>query len=242
MQRRDVLMGSGAAFSLILAGCAGDDAEDVEGGTRDDDNGTGDDNGSSGSADLEIVDHDLVVEEGAFSTDIYVAATVENSGDEPSGDIELQADWYDSDGNYLDNDAGRLTSLEAGETWSARVYHHGSGTEDVEDYELEGEFDEDAHEPADGLTLADSTMEVRDDELVVEGEIENETGEEQSYVEIVAKVYDEDGVALGDEWTNVTDLRADETWAFDVEYFSADIRNRIDEAEDHDILIKDSSW
>lgn len=53
-----------------------------------------------------------------------------------------------------------------------------------------------------------SENEFEEMEVFVEGEVENESGEDQSYVEVVATIYDEDGVVLGDEWDNVTDLRA----------------------------------
>ncbi|WP_241431450.1 FxLYD domain-containing protein [Natrialba hulunbeirensis] len=246
VNRRKFLLGSSVALSTALAGCASDGTEEVEGGTRDEnggENGSGNgDTESSESADVEILDSELVIEPGSWSTDVYVEATVENSGEVPSGDIELQADWYDEDGNYLDNDNARLTSLKDGETWLARIYFLGTDAEDVDDYELEGEFDEDDYEPTEGLSLADSNMEVQADELTVEGEVENNTGEEQSYVEVVATIYDDDGNVLGDQWTNVTDLRDGETWAFDFDYSSRDVRDRAQDAADHEILVKDSAW
>lgn len=269
MERRHFLIGTGTVLSTIVAGCT-EDSEEVDGGTRDDngdetdepedDNGDGgsgesdetdeseddEDDEDIGEADLEIVDHELVVEEGDFTTDVFVEVTVDNTGDAPSGDVELQVDWYDADGNYLDNDTGRLTTLGAGETWSARVYHLGTAAEDIDDYEIEGEFAEEAYEPPEGISLVESSMEViegdYDDELVVEGLVENDSGEDQPYVEVVATIYNANGVVLGDEWTNVTDLRDGDTWAFEFDYFSPDVRNRTDEAADHDILIKTSRW
>lgn len=238
VNRRKFLLGSSVALTSALAGCASDGTEEVEGGTRDE-NGNAE---SNESADIEILDSELVIEAGSWPTDVYVEVTVENSGDVPSGDINLQADWYDEDGNYLDNDNARLTALKDGETWLARVYFLGTDAEDIEDYELEGEFSEDDYEPTEGLSLANSNMEVQGDELTVEGEVENNTGEEQSYVEVVATIYDEDGNVLGDQWTNVTDLRDGETWAFDFDYFSRDVRNRAQDAADHEILVKGSAW
>jgi len=247
VNRRSLLVGVGTSFTALVAGCTG--SSDVEGGSREDDGSDDPENteGSSESAELEIGDHELVVEEGDFSTDVYVEATVENTGEVPSGDIELQADWYNSDGNYLDNDTGRLASLGAGETWAARVYHLGTGAEDIDDYEIEGEYAEDAYEEPEGVSLVESSMSVEegdlgDLEVIVEGRVENETDEDQSYVEVMATIYNDSGHVLGDDWTNVTDLRAGETWAFDFSSFSAPIRNRADQATDHNIRIKTSSW
>lgn len=247
-----------AGISLIaLAGCTSSSTEDVEGGTRDNESTNesntessnesntadaedteGDDDENEGTPALEIIEHELVVEEGEFSTDVYVEALIENSGDAPSGNIELQADWYNADGNYLDNSRNWLVSLGAGESWEARIYHLGSNSETVDDYELEGEFTEEpaAINPA-GLELLDSEMQVGENEVVVTGEIENTSGEIQNYVAATAKIYDEDGLVLGDNFTNVSDLRAGETWAFEVSWHG---RDRVDRAASHEVLTADT--
>ncbi|MFL9708868.1 FxLYD domain-containing protein, partial [Aeromonas veronii] len=76
-----------------------------------------------------------------ISTDVFVEALVENTGDGPSGDANVEVDWYNEGGNFLDNDSSRLASLPAGETWEARVNFLGSGGEEVDDFEIDGEFD-----------------------------------------------------------------------------------------------------
>lgn len=259
-----LLTSGGVALSALFAGCSSDstnDTEEMDGGTRDDgENGNengeienGNENGGDGNgdtttesaetADLKIVDHELVVEEGHFET--YVEATVENSGSVPSGSLELQASWYDSDGNYLNNDTGRLKSLGDGETWAARVYCIKTNAESIADYEIEGEFSEDAYKPAEDLTLVDSSMNVTEnewgeEELAIEGEVRNESDNNQDYVEAIAKVYNGDGNVLGDEYANVTDLRAGETWSFSFDHFFEDVSDRLDEVAEHKILLKNS--
>lgn len=248
MNRRRLLYSSGLIMASTLAGCTGNDSEEAEGGTRDS-NSSGDDNNNTtdnketnensttdeGTPAVEIVDHELVVDEGDYITDVYVEAVIENTGDAPSGNIEVQADWYNADGNYLDNDIGWLVSLAPGESWESRVYYLGSNPEEVEDYEFEGEFDE---EPADvdpeGVELLGSEMEVGEDEAVVTGEIENTSDETEDYVAAVAKIYDEDGVVLGDNFTNVTELRGGETWSFEVSWRG---RDRSTRAADHELLV-----
>lgn len=254
MNRRSLLVGAGTSFTALLAGCAS--SSDVDGGSRENEdsdgaessNNSGDSESSpEESAEIEILDHELVVEEGDFSTDVYVEATVENTGEIPSGDIRLQSDWYDTDGNYLDNDTGRLASLGAGETWAARVYYLGTDAEDIENYEIQGEYDESSYEEPEGVSLVESSMTVEEgdfggSEVIIEGRVENESDEDQDYVEVVATIYNGSGDVIGDEWANVTDLRAGETWAFDFSGFSAPVRNRADQAEDHNIRIKTSPW
>ncbi|WP_226479118.1 FxLYD domain-containing protein [Natrinema amylolyticum] len=245
MQRRTLLAGGGTVLSALVAGCAADEIENIDGGTRD--NPSESDGEFLGSADLEIVDHEMVLDEEGYGTDVYVEATVENNGSTPSGDVDLRVDWYDSDGNYLDNDTAQLTSLGDGERWVARVYNLLTDEADIDDYELEGEFSEDAYEPTDELSLVGSSMNVVDEEfgdgeLNVRGEVSNDSDAAQSYVEAVAKIYDDDGNVLGDDRTNITDLPGGETWAFTIDYFSRDVDNRAGEAADHEILIKDSPW
>lgn len=250
MQRREVLYGSGMALTIPIAGCTGS-SEDIEGGTRDNESAKGESDNEvedseadeeeevEGEPALEIIEHELVVDEGEFGTDVYIETLIENTGDATSGNIELQADWYNADGNYLDNARAWLVTLGAGESWEARIYYLGTGSEDVDDYELEGEFDEDpADVNPDGLELLDSEMEVGDDEAIVRGEIENTSGEMQDYVAATAKIYDEDEIVLGDNFTNVTDLREGETWAFEVSWRG---RDRVDRAADHELLVFDST-
>lgn len=255
MQRRHFLASTGLALTTTVAGC-GEDTEDIEGGSRDEtdtpeDDGeaeleettetpTSEEGTPEGEASLEITNHELHVEEGDFSTDVFVEAVIENSGDGRSGNIELQADWYDADGNYLGNDTEWLTTLNAGETWEARVYYFGGDSDDIDDYEIDGEFSPPSGTiDPEGLELLSSEMSVSEDdrEAEVRGEVENTSGDDQDYVAAIAKVSDDAGVVLGDDWTNVTDLRAGETWRFSIGWRG---RDRTSRAASHEVLLTDS--
>lgn len=50
----------------------------------------------------------------------------------------------------------------------------------------------------------------------IHGEIQNNTGEEQSYVEIRARFRDEDGTRVDDAFTNFTDVANGETLRFEI--------------------------
>ena len=188
--------------------------------------------------DIAIIEDELVVEEGTLFTEAYVEAVVENTTDDPTGRLELVVDWYDDDGNYLDDDRSYLQSLGPGEQWEARVSAL-TDAEDIGEYELEGSFELDhpGFDP-EGLDLVESEMTVDEDEAVIEGRIENNTGVEAGYVEVIVKVYDSEGVVLGDDWTNETDIPEGETWAFDVSWRG---RDRTERADDYEILIADSA-
>lgn len=243
MRRRAFLTVVGG---VAIAGCTGGETDEAEDTTDDTageettDNGTEDENGGEGEPNLEIVEHELVVEEGSITTDVYVDATVENTGDMPTGTIELTADWYDDDGNYLDNDSGYLESLGPGETWDAQVRHLGSDSEAVADYELDGEYETEPPEfDPEGLELLDSEMEIGEDDVLIRGEIENDTGDEVSYIQVIGKLYGEDDLVLSEEWTNVTDVPAGEAWSFELNWLQYDDPAEI---EDYEILVTMTSF
>lgn len=246
MNRRQVLYGSGLVMASTLAGCIGGETQEAEGGTRDNEssnssnNSTRNETGDNEStAKIEIVEHELVVDEGEYITDVYVEALIENTGAAPSGNIELQADWYNADGDYLGNDTGWLISLGPDESWEARVYYLGSNADQVDDYEFGGDFDETpAGADPSSLELLGSEMQVSEDDVVVTGEIENISEETEEYVAAVAKIYDEDGLVLGDNFTNVTELRGGETWAFEVSWLG---QERTDRAATHDLLVSNTT-
>lgn len=204
----------------------------IEGDNGDSDN-EGDGDSETDDAQIEITDHELVHDDSGFSTETYVAATVENTGDGPTGEISIEASWY-SEGDYLDADTVYLQTLGAGETWLARVEYLGSGGEDIDDYELEYEVEADPPSASDGLDLAESDMRVGEDEVIIEGRVENNTDDDQSYIQATAKLYNSDGAVLDDVWTNVTDVPEGETWAFDVSWFEP---GRTEEVADYEIVI-----
>lgn len=189
---------------------------------------------------IEMVDHELVVEEDDISTTVYVEAMLENTGAGPSGRIDLEVDWYDEDGNYLDDGRTWLLTLPAETEWEAHIYHLGSGDEDVADYEIDGEFGlerPDAFDP-EGLEVVDSDIQVGERDLDVTGEIINDTGDEASYIQAIATLFDEDGVVLGDARTNVSGVPDGETWAFDMSWNG---RDRIPRVDDYELHVTDST-
>lgn len=197
---------------------------------------TGTTTAQADEADLELHDHELIVEEDDITDEVYVEAILENVGDSPSGQVDLEVDWYDDEGNYLEDNREWLYTFPPGETWEARIYALG-GAAEIADYELETDSDEtvDVLDP-DGLSAVDSEMQVGDRAVEIAGEIENETGEEAGYIQAIATIYDED-VVLADDRTNVTDVPAGETWAFEISWRG---RDRVDRADDYEIRITDA--
>lgn len=120
------------------------------------------------------------------------------------------------------------------------MYFLGADAETVDDYEFGGEYDtEPPRVDPDGLDLVDTEMKVGEDEVVITGTVANERDEAVSYAQANSKVYDGDGVVIGGEWTNVSDLPAGEEWAFELTWRG---RDRVDAAADHEVWISDTAF
>lgn len=260
MRRRDYLRASGVAGISLVAGCTGTEdmeeaAEVTESSTAtesqaqttgttsaDAETATETETGTTtpeGEPKVTIREHELVVDEGEYTTDVYVAAKVTNEGNAPTSMVELTAEWYDAEGNYLGNITQYLQSLGTGETWAARVYYLGSDPKKVDDYEFDGKFGtESPIMNSEGLELLGSEMKAGTDEVVISGEVKNNRDEMASYIQATGKVYNGNDVVLTDEWTNVTEVPAGETWAFEVTWLGGD---RVAQAADHTVWITDSA-
>lgn len=181
--------------------------------------------------DIQIQQHDLVVEQGEYSTDVYVAATVINDGDAAASRISLTVNWFDEDGNYIDDSLGTCHALDVGETWAARVVFFTSEPDRVADYEISVDTVEGRPTTPAGVTLTDSRLLVGDNEAKVTGTVENSHSETLDYLEAAVKFYDADGVVLFTEYTNKTTVTAGETWDFEVETLLVDRLNQIESYE-----------
>lgn len=187
---------------------------------------------------LEIVTHEGIINEREFLTDVYVTAIIENTGDAPSGLVELNVEWYDSNGDYRNNDSVYLQSLAAGERWAAQVPYIGRHAESLQAYDIGGEYDTEppSFDP-DGLDLIEHEMQRGEDSARITGRVANNTGDTADYVQAIGTVYDSDGLVLGDALTNVTNVPAGETWAFEITWYGY---GRTSEARDHAVSITDS--
>ena len=258
MNRREYLTTTGAGVAALLAGCTGGDPQEIDdeqatpepepeptasGGSEpteateaDTDTPTETDTPTpEAEPDLSFVSHELVVNEGQYRDEIFVAAEVENAGSGPSGGIELAVNWYNADGDLVDDSTERLATLRAGTTWKARVYALGLDADEVDDYEIEGQFTDQLPEPPVGAEIIESDHNVSPDGgVTVTGRMENTADEPIDYVEGIGQVLDADGNVLSDRWTNQTDIPAGETWRFEVEWFQF---ARADAVADHAVYV-----
>lgn len=252
MDRRRFLTVLGVA---TFAGCSGNDTEpiknentDTETDTKQSDGNGGDTTATesptetdspepAGESDVRIGESSLERREGDYSTDVWVAATVMNQGDAPSGSVTLKVRWYDKDGNFLDDTRESLASIAADETWAAHVHALTTDSEKIADYKIEGEFEPTPPGVPDAVELLESSMSPGDREVTVEGRVKNGLDHELSYIEAHGKVYNDAGEVMGEGWTNQSDIPAGETWRFDVSWRG---RHRVDQAASHSVVLRDT--
>ena len=254
MRRRTYLTTIALTTSAGLAGCAGEDGENASGNEEstppaeetetetatetetetETETGTETETAESeGEPDIQTSPGELSVDESGYSPETYVPAEVTNEGEGASETITLTAEWYDENGDYLNDDSEYLQTLAAGETWLVRI---GALTndEEIDDYELTTEIDEEPPQPPADVELLESELQIGEDEMSITGRVENNTGDELGYIEAIARFYDDENRVLGDEYTSETDLPEGETWRFNIDRL---ILYPIDEVDDHDVLL-----
>lgn len=236
MQRRTVLQLTGATFA---AGVGADrsygwlrDEHDEEDETDEED---GENDEPACEPEIRFGDRELLVDDTGISPAPYAEVVVENTGDVPSGEITVSVDWLAEDGSLLDDDREQLPSLGAGETWVAYVGALGPDAEEIDDFEVTGEFELGHPRAPDGLELAESELDV--DELTPEitGVVENTREEDHERIEVLGKVYAEDGTVLtgGDDFER--DLAAGTDWSFEIRLW--DLPYQAPEMAEHEVLV-----
>jgi hypothetical protein len=183
-------------------------------------------------AEIVIQSHELVTDDSGYSTEKYVAVTVENTGRSSSGKVTLEVEWYDDGENFLDSSTERLATLGGGETWKARVYKLTDASA-VADYEISGSFETEPPNLPEDIELLGSTLHVEDDPAVT-GRAENNSGEEVDYIEAIAKLYDSQGNVLASEFTNQNGVPESTVWKFSIEWFGFE---RTDTVKSHETLL-----
>lgn len=236
MDRRQFLIGSGTVGLTALAGCS---SGDTEGG---DTGGSGSDTGSTSEPTPQpgpdIVTGEATLKEDTnspewdtYKTGKYVSVDVENQGGGASGWIELKVEWYDADGNFLDNSENGIVTLGPGEIWKARVYPP-SNLEDISGYKLSGSFKTAPPQAPEGVKLVESKLHSGEVDLVT-GRVKNDTGGELRSLGAIAKVYDSEGAVLYASGTNQSEIPKGATWKFSIRFFQFYRQNK---ATDHTVL------
>jgi len=251
MKRRRYLALSGV-LSAGIAGCSGgsdeiDDPQDPPDNNSESSDASDDNSGSSdtpentdeptpteppGEPDLEFRERELIKDDSGYTTEAYAEVIVENIGDGSAGQVTVNIEWYDADGNFLDDSTGRLPSLEPGEVWIAQVSALTSDPEDIESIEISGEFENTPLAYPEGMRVIESELEIEEYSAQISGVAENTREDEMGYVEAHGKIYDGQGRVIGGGLTNETDIPAGRNWAFEIPLTGRSAA-RAEDAADH---------
>jgi len=163
----------------------------------------------------EIVEVDF-----GYETRPTATVPVTNNGDLPTGRLPVTVDWLDSGGTYIASSTSTLLTLDAGETWNARVDPH----IDVEDYSEIADAEANIGQVSTATSIDPENIRLVNDEhraseqqVLVRGSIKNERDQTIDYIAIVAKVYDSNGDIIGSAWTNETDITSSGQFRFELE-------------------------
>lgn len=237
MQRRTMLQLTGATFATGMGadrsyGLLRDEHDEAE---DDDETGDNEDEEPACEPEIRFGDRELLVDDTGFTPDVYAEVVVENVGDAPSGEITVSVDWLNEDGSLLDDDRERLPSLDPGENWLAFVQAVGPDADEIDDFEVGGEFELGHPRAPDGIEIADSELDV--DELTPEitGVVENTREEDLDRVEVIGKAHAEDGTVLAGGSDFERDLAAGTDWNFDLRLWG--LPYQAPELAEHEVLV-----
>lgn len=247
MERRYYL---GLVATTLLAGCGGsDDGGSNSGTTTTTDGGGGpptdtiaatdtttpteqstqteteaDTDTPAPQANIELVSAEYREIEGDFGSTAAVITEVENTGGQTYAYVETTAQFTNDAGDVVATRTTNLTELPPGETWVG--YHEYVQADEVSDGTAEltdttrGDRSPTAEEI--GLTILDENLTEGDDISgpTLVGRVRNDTGDALNYLQAHALWYDTDGNVRASSFTNITDLAAEDTWRFELEFLN----------------------
>jgi len=95
---------------------------------------TVEDDGPS-AEDIELLEHDYVVDEGEYTTDVYVEGRVANNADTMADYVEVTVRVYDSSGAQLESYIDNTSDLAANTDWVFEVNIF-EDPDDIDDYDV----------------------------------------------------------------------------------------------------------
>ncbi|WP_115864111.1 FxLYD domain-containing protein [Halorussus litoreus] len=182
---------------------------------------------------ISIENSTLEKQESSYRTEAYALGTVVNGGSGVSGQLSLEARFYDDEDNLLDSTTGTLPYLKPGETWVGYLPYLDDG-EAVKSHEIDGEYETEPPKlEVDGVSVADASMSKTEYDATVTGTVENSLDEDVDYLGALARFWRDD-VILAGGLDNITDVPAGENWSFEASYMG--YGERWEGANDFDVI------
>ena len=165
-----------------------------------------------GEGSLELLESELVIDEGEYITDIAMTGLLENTGSGTLRVPELNVRFYDENDSVLDSTTASIAFLEPGDQWDVLSTYLQDTTPDrgeiiVESTEV---FQTELGIP-DPLELTDDSLETGTDPTI-SATLQN-TSNSTIDVSAFAVFYEEGNVALGDGIDSLDGLAGGESWS-----------------------------
>jgi hypothetical protein len=172
---------------------------------------------------VEIVSHSSYIEEYDYFT---VAGEVFNTGDKYATDVEISATFYDSANDVLGTGSGRsfLSYLLPGRKSPFRfVFLDAAQAEQVDHYILDVDFGSTDVSFPQKLEITSHSSSIVDDQLLIEGEVENLADSTASLVKVVATCYDAAGTVIGVDGQSALSIEAHQKATFQIDVYSENV-------------------
>lgn len=179
-------------------------------------------------AGLSVEQSSLVEYEQYGETNLAVDGVIRNTSSRPLSYAQASAQFLDGSDTVIGESLTNLTPLLSGDGWKFRIDYYSEQDQpasDVDSYQLFTDFRRASGEPGSpNLTVTESTLvektEFGETTKAVQGTIENTSDSALGYVEANAQFLDANGVIVGSFISNTENLQSDQSWAFEVDYFS----------------------
>lgn len=169
-----------------------------------------------GEGSLELLESELVINEGEYITDIAMTGLLENTGSGTLRVPELNVRFYDENDSVLDSTTASITFLEPGDQWDVRSTYLQDTTPDRGEITVESTevFQTELGIP-DPLELTDDSLETGTDPTI-SATLQN-TSDSTIDVSAFAVFYEDGNVALGDGLDSLDGLAGGESWSVTLE-------------------------
>lgn len=177
---------------------------------------------------LSVEQSSLVEYEQYGETTLAVDGLIRNTSDRPLSYVEASAQFLDGSNTVIGESLTNLTPLLSGDGWKFRIDYYSEQdrpADDVDSYQLFTDFRRANGRPGSpNLDVTDSELveqtEYGEQTKAVQGTIRNTSDSPLEYVEANAQFLDSDGVVVGSFISNTENLQAEQSWAFEVDYYS----------------------
>jgi hypothetical protein len=173
---------------------------------------------------VEIVSHSSYIGQYGY---FKVVGEVLNTGDQYAIDVEISATFYNSANEVIGTDSGDsilsylLPDRKSPFGFSFLDFEQ---AEQVDHYSLDVDFGSTDVSFPEKLAIKSHSSSIVDDQLLIEGEVENLADSAASLVKVVATCYDSAGKVIGTDGQSAIYIEAHQTATFAVDVYSENVQ------------------